>query len=94
LRASRADTLEVPSLTMAKGKDKVPTTRPLPYPLQTALTQGDPVAGTSPQAWWLDVASPSWEDMKTLGRVSSSSFLLLTVELTRGAVATSSPSHP
>jgi hypothetical protein len=23
------------------------------------------------QAWWLDVASPSWEDMKTLGRVNN-----------------------
>jgi magnesium transporter len=94
LNAPRAGTLEVPSLTMAKGKDKVPTIRPLSYPQQTALTQRDPVAGKSPQAWWLDVASPSWEDMKTLGKVSSSPFLPLTAEPTWGAVATSSPSDP
>ncbi|KAH9960920.1 hypothetical protein BC827DRAFT_1267969 [Russula dissimulans] len=67
LNASRPDTLEVPLPTVAKGKDKVPNIEPLPYPLQSALTY--PVAGKSPQGWWLDVASPSWEDMKTLGRL-------------------------
>ena len=69
---SHADALCGPSLTMEKGKDKMPSTMPPPDPLQTASTlRRDPVAGKPRQAWWLDVANPTWEDMKTLGRVNS-----------------------
>ncbi|KAI9509070.1 hypothetical protein F5148DRAFT_978857 [Russula earlei] len=65
--ASQADALEGPSRIMAKRKDKIKPIRPLKDPLQTAsTTQRDPIA---PQAWWLDVASPSWEDMRSLGRL-------------------------
>ena len=61
-----------PSLTVVKGKDKMPSTIPPPDPLQTALTfRRDPSAGKPRQAWWLDVANPTWGDMKTLGRVNS-----------------------
>ena len=69
--ASRTDAHRGPSLAAEKGKDKISTTRP-PDPVQTASTsRRDPIAGKPQQAWWLDVSSPSWEDMKTLGRVSS-----------------------
>ena len=61
-----------PSLAVEKGKGKIPPTTPPPDPLQTALTfRRDPVAGKPRQAWWLDVANPTWGDMKTLGRVNS-----------------------
>jgi len=67
---SHTDGLCGPSLTV-KGKYKVPSTTPPPDPLQTALTfRRDPVAGKPRQAWWLDVANPTWGDMKTLGRVN------------------------
>jgi hypothetical protein len=77
--APRTDTLEVPSIKVekGKGKDKISYTRPTPNPLQTASTsRRDPVEEKLAQAWWLDVASPSWEDMRTLGKASSSLFLL------------------
>lgn len=100
--APRTDTLEVPSLKVekGKGKDKISYTRPtLNHPLATASTsQRDPVEEKPAQAWWLDVASPSWEDMRTLGKASSSLFLLFTVRLIRGTAVASSPTdlggHP
>ncbi|KAI0003718.1 hypothetical protein BJV74DRAFT_811126 [Russula compacta] len=68
--ASRTDALNDPSLTAEKGKDKIPCTTPSLDPLQVPLTfTRDSVARMPRQAWWLDVASPSWEDMKTLGRL-------------------------
>ena len=61
-----------PSLAVEKGKDKIPSTIPPPDPLQTAPTfRRNPVAGKPQQAWWLDVANPTWGDMRTLGRVNS-----------------------
>jgi hypothetical protein len=77
--APRTDALEVPLLKVekGKGKDKISYARPTPNPLQTASTsRRDPVEEKTAQAWWLDVASPSWEDMRTLGKASSSLFLL------------------
>jgi magnesium transporter len=66
-----------PSRTVEKGKDKIPSTMPPPDPLQTTSTfRRDPVAGKPRQAWWLDVANPTWGDMKTLGRVNSLRLLL------------------
>jgi magnesium transporter len=62
-----------------KGKDKVSFAMLPPNPPQTASTsRSDPVEGKPPQAWWLDVASPTWEDMRALGKVSGSPFLPLT----------------
>jgi magnesium transporter len=70
--SSHTDALCDPSLTVEKGKDKIPSITRLPDPLQTASTfQRDPVAGKPRQAWWLDVANPTWGDMKTLGRVNT-----------------------
>ncbi len=61
--------------SLEKGKDKISSS---PDPLQTVSTsRGDPVVGKPRQAWWLDVASPTWEDMKTLGRVNSLRVLVL-----------------
>jgi magnesium transporter len=89
--ASRTAALHGVSLTVEKGKDKISSTTPPPDPLRTASTsRRDPVAGKPQQAWWLDVSSPSWEDMKTLGRVNNL-FLLSMVKLTRGIVVASSP---
>jgi magnesium transporter len=80
--ASRIDAPHGLSSTVEKGKDKMSSTTPPLDPPQTASTfRRDPVAGKPQQAWWLDVSSPSWEDMKTLGRVNSL-FLLLMVKLT------------
>ena len=79
--ASRADAPRGPSLTIEKGKERA-STMPPPDPLQTASTsRRDPIAGKPQQAWWLDVSSPSWEDMKTLGRVNNLPFLFM-AELT------------
>jgi magnesium transporter len=70
--ASRTDALHGPPLTVEKGKDKISSTTPPPDPPQTASTsRRDPVAGKPQQAWWLDVSSPTWEDMKKLGRVNN-----------------------
>ncbi|KAI0308244.1 hypothetical protein B0F90DRAFT_144362 [Multifurca ochricompacta] len=53
-----------------KGKGKPRPSPPSRNPLQTSIAPPrDPDAGKPPQAWWLDVASPSWEDMRTLGRL-------------------------
>jgi len=58
-----------------KGKDKISCTRPTPDPLPAASTsRGDPGEEKPAQAWWLDVASPLWEDMRMLGKASSSLF--------------------
>ena len=80
--ASRTDAHRGPSLATEKGKDKISTT-PSPDPLQTASTSRRyPIAGKPQQAWWLDVSSPSWEDMKTLGRVNT--LLLLFMDMLTG----------
>jgi hypothetical protein len=77
-----------------KGKDKIPSTTPPPDPLQTVSTfRRDPVAGKPRQAWWLDVANPTWGDMKTLGRVNSLRLLLFGQANSR-TVAASSPIEP
>lgn len=71
-KTSQTDALCGPSLTLEKGKAKVPSTTLPPDQLQTPSTfRRDPVAGQPRQAWWLDVANPTWGDMKTLGRVNS-----------------------
>jgi magnesium transporter len=69
--ASRTNALDGPSLIAGKGKDKIRSTTPSPNPLPTSsMFAKDLVVEKAPQAWWLDIASPSWEDMKTLGKVS------------------------
>ena len=90
---SRTDASRGPSFTVEKGKDKISTT-PSTNPLQTASTSRiDPIAGKPEQAWWLDVASPSWEDMKTLGRVNNLLPLFM-AKLTWVTVTASSPIDP
>ena len=70
--ASRTDAPHSPLLTIEKGKGKISPATPAPDPRQTASTsRRDPIVVKPQQAWWLDVSSPSWEDMKTLGRVNS-----------------------
>ena len=60
-----------------KGKHKPPSTAFPPNPPQaTSTPRRDPDAEKPPQAWWLDVASPSWEDLRTLGRVSAPLLLM------------------
>ena len=75
--ASGADASDGTSHREGKGKHKLPSTAPPPSPPQaTSTPQRDPDAGKPPQAWWLDVASPSWEDLRTLGRVSTPSLFV------------------
>ncbi|KAI0257100.1 hypothetical protein BJV78DRAFT_1116661 [Lactifluus subvellereus] len=68
--ASGADVSDSTSHKEGKGKHKLLSTAPPPNPPQaTSTPQRDPDAGRPLQAWWLDVASPSWEDLRTLGRL-------------------------
>ena len=68
--ASRIDEPDKPTPRLERGKEKMPSAiSPTPYSLKPVR---DPEAGKLPPAWWLDVANPSWEDMRTLGRVSTS----------------------
>ncbi|KAH9046262.1 hypothetical protein EDB84DRAFT_1466942 [Lactarius hengduanensis] len=61
--ASRVDATDEVPHKLEKGKDKMPAPRHPSMPLK------EPGAGKPPPAWWLDVANPSWEDMKSLGRL-------------------------
>jgi magnesium transporter len=66
---SRADPSYITSRKEEKGKHKL---APPPHPPQvTTPSPRDLDPGNPQQAWWLDVASPSWEDMKSLGKVST-----------------------
>jgi magnesium transporter len=38
--------------------------------LSAASSTADLSASDAEPAWWLDVASPTWEDMRTIGKVS------------------------
>jgi magnesium transporter len=60
-------------LEKGKGKMRSATLPPPNMPKHPSIPLGDPEVGKPPPAWWLDVANPSWEDMKTLGRVSTPS---------------------
>jgi magnesium transporter len=92
--ASRTDANHSPLLTIEKGKGKISSATPASDPRQTASTpRRDPIAVKPKQAWWLDVSSPSWEDMKTLGRVNSLP-LLFVAKLTWGTVVAYSPTDP
>ncbi len=69
----RADAPNKASQHMEKGKNKAPSATPpslnaLKYPSPPLR---DSEAGRPAPAWWLDVANPSWEDMRTLGKVST-----------------------
>jgi magnesium transporter len=78
----RTDALKVPSLRTEKGKGKdrvLSVMPPLNSPQTASTSRRDPVEGKSSQAWWLDVASPTWEDMRTLGKASGFLFLPSTV---------------
>ena len=77
--ASRAGTPDGASHRLEKGKDKMPSANAPKHP---SMPLRDPEAGKPPPAWWLDVANPSWEDMKTLGRVSTSFHFEMRVEPT------------
>ncbi len=87
---SHSDAFRSPSPTVEKGKDRISS----PDPSQIASTsRRDPVVGKPRQAWWLDVANPTWGDMKTLGRVNSLR-LLSFIKLTRRTVVAPSPIDP
>lgn len=70
---SRVDEPDRATPRLEKGKDKMPSSiSPTPNaPKHSPIPLRDPEAGKLPPAWWLDVANPSWEDMRTLGRVST-----------------------
>ena len=58
---------------LEKGKDKMLAVPPQPNaPEHPSVPMRDLGSGKPPPAWWLDVSNPSWEDMRTLGRVSTS----------------------
>jgi hypothetical protein len=93
--ASRVDELDDASHRLEKGKDKMASATPPPMnaPKRPSipLPVRDPEAGKLPPAWWLDVANPSWEDMRTLGKVSSSFYLNKKSSQLRSTVIASSP---
>jgi magnesium transporter len=91
--ASRVDEADGVTHKLEKGKDKMPS---VISPPSNALKHSsaplrDPESGKLPPAWWLDVANPSWEDMRTLGSVSTSFYLNEMSCQLRRAVITSSP---
>ena len=50
------------------------------------------VSGSQP-AWWLDVASPTWDDMRSLGKVSSPMILRSVIDTVLDSFCTSIHSH-
>ncbi|KAG6336089.1 hypothetical protein ID866_2986 [Astraeus odoratus] len=55
---------DVIPIRRSKGKQKMVTAaQSTPMPLD-ALSK----AGQAPKAWWLDVANPTWDDMRTIGK--------------------------
>jgi magnesium transporter len=72
--ASRAEP-GITSRKEEKGKHKLSFVAASPNPPQVTIpSPRDLDPGNPQQAWWLDVASPSWEDMKALGKVSRPPF--------------------
>jgi magnesium transporter len=56
--------------TTRKGKAKEVPVRPqIPPPKRTLSEMGD--VNRAPKAWWLDVSSPTWEDMRAIGKVNN-----------------------
>jgi hypothetical protein len=95
--ARRTAALGAPSLKVegGKGKGKISHTRPTPTPLPAASSPRRDLSEEKPeQAWWLDVANPPWEDVRTLGKVGISLLILLTAKLTRGTAVAPSPTDP
>ena len=93
--SSRVDEIDEASHRLQKGKDKMASAMPPPsnapkHP-SVPLPVSDPEAGKLPPAWWLDVANPSWEDMRTLGKVSSSFHSNKKPSQLRSSVIASSP---
>jgi magnesium transporter len=91
--APRVDEADRATHRLEKGKDKMPSAI---SPPSNALNHSsaplrDPKAGKLLHAWWLDVANPSWDDMRTLGSVSTSFYLNEMSCQLRRAVITSSP---
>ncbi|TFY72859.1 hypothetical protein EVG20_g140 [Dentipellis fragilis] len=58
-------TIDTIQTKLRKGKLRDVSGTPSPD-----LSSGTPSRGKLQQAWWLDVASPTWEDMRTIGKVS------------------------
>jgi len=57
--------------TTRKGKERemrlLPQMSP-PMPTSIEIVESN----RAPKAWWLDVSSPSWEDMRAIGKVGYS----------------------
>lgn len=57
-----------PIPTLRKGKQREGLAAPSPLPSSLVGISSTPGAANQP-AWWLDVASPTWEDMRAIGKV-------------------------
>lgn len=65
--------LGVPRITK-KGKEKEALFRPHtspPTPIPIEVGEGS----RAPKAWWLDVSSPTWEDMRAIGKVNNLNYI-------------------
>jgi len=58
--------------TTRKGKERERNLRPqmLPHLTTSEIFESN----RAPKAWWLDVCSPTWEDMRAIGRVNYHSY--------------------
>jgi magnesium transporter len=56
--------------TTRKGKEKDMHLRPqTSLPMHIPIEMGE--GNRAPKAWWLDVSSPTWEDMRAIGKVNN-----------------------
>jgi magnesium transporter len=57
-----------------KGKEKGPLFRPhTSPPMSIPIEMGE--GNRAPKAWWLDVSSPTWEDMRAIGKVNNLNYI-------------------
>ena len=57
-----------------KGKEKETLSRPHtspPTPIPIEIGEGN----RAPKAWWLDISSPTWEDMRAIGKVNNLNYI-------------------
>jgi magnesium transporter len=58
--------------TTRKGKERERNLRPqMSSPIPTSKIFE---SNRAPKAWWLDVCSPTWEDMRAIGRVNKHNY--------------------
>lgn len=78
-----------------KGKEVVAGLQP-PIPTRKVPSSSNTTGDThkTQKAWWLDVSSPTWEDMRAIGKVSCLAINTHTSKFSSMIASTSSSAHP